>query len=264
VTGTGRGGLTGPLLAAARFELATLRHSPGDLMALLNAPLFTVMFLAITRHAGRDDLAGYAVLAPAVITVWSMGLLVSGELIDTERANGTLEAMVATPTPLPVVVFGRVAVVTAVSLLSVGESWLVARLGFGVSVPVRHPAAGAATLLCMAVAMAGTATAMAGTFVLARSARTFQNSLSYPFYVLGGALVPVALLPGWLQPVSRAVFLSWATDLLRDCLAAPAVPHLLPRLAAVLGLGAAGYLAGFAMLARILDRVRRTGTLAHA
>jgi ABC-2 type transport system permease protein len=250
--------------AAARFELATLRRSPEDLMALLNVPLFTAMFLAITRHAHRDDLAGYAVLAPAVIAVWAMGLLVSGELIDLERWNGTLEAMVATPTPLSVVILGRVAVVTAISLLSIVESWLVARVGFGIAVGVPHPAVFAAALLCTGVAMAGTATAMAGTFVLARSARTFQNSLSYPFYVLGGALVPVHLLPGWLQPVCRLVFLSWATDLLRDALAGPAVEHVLPRLAAVLALGAAGYLAGFAVLGRILHRVRATGTLGHA
>jgi ABC-2 type transport system permease protein len=250
--------------AAARFELATLRRSPDDLLALVNVPLFTAMFLAITRHAGRDDLVGYAVLAPAVIAVWSMGLLVSGELIDRERANGTLEALVATPAPLPVVVLGRVAVVTAISLLSTVESWLVARFGFGIVVGVPHPAVFAAALLCTGLAMAGTATAMSGTFVLARSARTFQNSLSYPFYVLGGVFVPVDLLPGWLQPVCRLVFLSWATDLLRDSLDPAAVGHLLPRLAAVLGLGAVSYLAGFAILDRILRRVRGTGTLAHA
>lgn len=252
------------LAAACRFQLAVLRRSPGDLIALVNAPLFTVMFLAITRHAGRGDLAAYAVLAPAVITVWAMGLLVSGEVIASERANGTLEALVTTPAPLPVVVFARVVTLTAVSLLSVVESWAVARVGFGVTVDVAHPGVFAATLLCTGVAMAGTATAMSATFVLTRSARTFQNSLSYPFYVLGGALVPVALLPDWLRPLSRVVFLSWASDLMRDALAAPPVAHVLPRLGAVLGLGLAGYLGGFTMMARILRRVRREGTLTHA
>lgn len=251
-------------VAAGRFELATLRSSPADLMVLLTLPLYTVMFLAITRHAGRADLASYAVLAPAVIAVWSMGLFVSGELIDSERWYGTLEALVATPAPLPVVILGRVATVTAVSLLSVVESWLVARLGFGVAVGVPHPAVFVASLACTGLAMAGTATAMSATFVLARSARTFQNSLSYPFYVLGGALVPVHLLPGWLRPLCRVVFLSWSTDLMRDSLTAPPVGQVAARLAAVLGLGLAGYLAGFAMLDRILRRVRAAGTLGHA
>jgi ABC-2 type transport system permease protein len=95
-------------------------------------------------------------------------------------------------------------------------------------------------------------------------ARAFQNSLNYPFYVLGGVMVPVSFLPGWLEPVSRAVFLSWSADLLRDALAPPAIPYLLPRLAAVLGLGLAGYATGVWLLHRAVDRLRKTGSLSHA
>lgn len=258
------GGTLRLLAAVARFQLAVIRTSPGNMMALVNAPLFTLMLVAVVRHAGRDDLTGYAVLAPAVITVWAMGLLVSGEVIATERENGTLEALVATPAPLMLVVFGRVGTITTISLVSVVESWLVARLGFGVAVGVPHAGIFVVALLCTGLAMAGTATAMSATFVLARSARTFQNSLSYPFYVLGGALVPVALLPDWLRPLCRVVFLSWSTDLMRDALSAAPVTHPLPRLGAVLALGLAGYLGGFLLLARILRRVRATGTLSHA
>ena len=53
---------------------------------------------------------------------------------------------------------------------------------------------------------------MATVFVLARTAMLFTNALGYPFYILGGVLVPVAFLPGWLRPVSRLVFLSWSSD----------------------------------------------------
>lgn len=251
----------GVLLAAVRFELLVLRRSPNDLMPLINTPLFTVIFLAITRHAGREDLAPYAVLAPAVIGVWLMALLVSGEIIATERSNATLEALVATPARLPVLVLGRVATVTAVSLLSLVESWLVARIGFGVSVTVHHSALFALTLLVTAASMAATATAMVAVFVLTRSARTFQNALSYPFYLLGGAFVPVGLLPEWLRPLTRLVFLSWASDLLRDTLAEEPVGHALARLAMVLVLGAAALAGGLWFLDRILNRVRARGTL---
>ena len=40
-----------------------------------------------------------------------------------------------------------------------------------------------------------------------RNATTFSNSASYPFYVLGGILVPVSVLPHWIQPLSSIVFL---------------------------------------------------------
>ena len=100
------------------------------------------------------------------------------------------------------VVLGRIFVVTVVSLIGVLEALLVARLLFGVVLQVPHPAQFAGVVVLAVLAMAGTALVMAAVFVAARSARTFQNTISYPLYLLGGAFVPVALLPGWMHPVA--------------------------------------------------------------
>ncbi|QSB15007.1 ABC transporter permease [Natronosporangium hydrolyticum] len=252
------------LVAGFRFQLAVLRRAFGDLVALVTAPLMTLVFLAITRHAGRDDLAPYAVLAPALIVLWTVSLIVAGELITRERENASLEALIATPVSFASVITGRIAAVVLLSLVGFAESWLAAWLTFGVVVPVHHPVAFVATLLVTAAAMAGTASVMSALFVLARSARAFQNSLNYPFYVLGGVMVPVSFLPGWVEPVSRAVFLSWSADLLRDAMTPAAVPQLLPRLAMVLALGLAGYGLGLVLLRGAVNRLRRTGSLSYA
>ncbi|MCC8251535.1 ABC transporter permease [Saccharothrix luteola] len=248
---------------AVWFQALMLRRL-ADLTALVNAPMFTLALLAIMTNAGRLDLAPYAVIGSTVIAVWSMAMLVSGDIIDSERENGTLEALIGTPAPLAVVVLGRTATVTAISMLSLLESLFVAQLAFGVVVDVKHIGVLVATLAATVVAMTGTATAMAGVFVLARSARTFQNSLSYPFYLLSGAVVPAPLLPLWLQPVTKVVFLSWSTDLIRDCLKESPVPDAAGRLAMVLLLGLVGYVGGVWMLARILHRVRTTGQVSYA
>ncbi|MDX8050903.1 ABC transporter permease [Lentzea sp. BCCO 10_0798] len=250
-------------LSAAWFQLLMLR-GPADLAALFNTPLFTLALLAIMQHAGRADLAPYAVVGSTVIAVWSMAMLVSGDIIDSDRANGTLEAVIGTPAPLTVVVLGRTATVTVVSMVALLESVAVAWLAFDVVVAPEHVGVLLATLAVTVVAMVGTATAMAGVFVLARSARTFQNALSYPFYLLSGAVVPTDLLPAWLQPVSRVVFLSWSTDLVRDSLRAAPVPDVAARLAVVLALGLLGYLGGTWMLATVLRRVRTTGAVGFA
>jgi ABC-2 type transport system permease protein len=252
------------LLAGFVFEVRVLRRSFGEMIALVTAPMMTLVFLAITRHAGREDLAPYAVVAPALIVLWAVALLIAGEIISRERENGSLEALVATPASLPAMVTGRIAAVTLLSLFGFVESWLAAWLVFRVSVPVWHPVVFGAALVVTALAMAGTASMMSALFVLARSARAFQNSLNYPFYVLGGVMVPVSFLPGWLEPLSRVVFLSWSADLLRDALAPADVPHLLPRLSAVLGLGLAGYATGLWLLRRAVDRLRKTGSLHYA
>lgn len=248
------------------FRLAAqlLRRSFWQLNMLVSAPLFTLIFLAITRHAGRPDLASYAVLAPALIVLWRVALVIAGEIIDRDRANGALELLVAAPARFAGVVTGQIGAVVLLGLAGFGESWLAAWLGFGVLVPIRHPAAFLATLVATALAMAGTASMMSALFVLTRSARAFTNSLSYPFYILGGVMVPVSFLPGWLEPVSRVVFLSWSSDLLRDALSPRGVPDLLPRLGVVLLLGLAGYAAGLALQRRAVDRLRRTGAVGHA
>jgi ABC-2 type transport system permease protein len=251
------------VLAAARLQAALLRRTPGDLLPLVTAPFFTLAFLAVTHNAGRTDLTGYAVLSPAVLAILGMAVLSSGEVIAVDRGAGTLELELATPTPLALTVFGRIALITVISLAAVAESWLVAWLSFGVRVPVHHPTLFVVTMLAVAVGTAGLATALSAVFVLTRSARTFQNSLTFPLYLLGGALVPVSLLPGWLHPICRLLYLSWATDLLRDTLADGQVAHTASRLAAVVGLGGAAWATGSVLLARLVDRARASGTVGH-
>ncbi|PGH41752.1 ABC-2 type transport system permease protein [Micromonospora sediminicola] len=248
---------------AVRLQLAVLRTSPGDLLALTTVPLLTAIFLAITRHAGRGDLAGYAVLAPAVMAILATAITTSGEIIEIDRRSGVLELLLASPTALAMVVSARVTTVTAVSLLAVGESWLVA-LALGTKVPIAHPLIFLATLSVTAMAMSGTAAVMAALFVLSRSARAYQNSLTYPLYLLGGALVPVALLPGWLRPLALPNFLAWATDLLRDSLDPDPVRTAPARLAVVLTLGVTGYAVGHLLVRRVAERLRRTGSAGWA
>jgi ABC-2 type transport system permease protein len=175
-----------------------------------------------------------------------------------------LEAVIATPAPFALVMLARIGTISAFGLVGFAESWLVARIVFGVTVPIPHPEVLLPTLACAAFACTGTALVFSALFSLRESARVFQNSISYPFYLLGGILVPVSYLPWWLQPASRVIFLSWTADLLRDSLqTAPpvAVPQ---RLAIVLLLGFAGLLVGWFLLHRIVDRLRHDGTIGLA
>ncbi|WP_289019128.1 ABC transporter permease [uncultured Ornithinimicrobium sp.] len=251
-------------VAGWRMQLQSMRNNPDWFLALILAPLQTVVFVTIFQHAGRDDLTSYGVLAPALIALWGLSLQTSGELITRERENGSLEGLLAAPGRFDLLMLGRTSVVTGLSLMAFVECWLVGWLLTGDLLAVAHPALFTAVVVATAAAMTGWAGVMASVFVLARSARTFQNSLSYPFYVLGGVLVPVALLPEWLQPLTRLVFLSWSSDLFRDSLAAQPVEDPLPRLVAIVVLGAAGFLLSHQLLHRALRRARTTGSLAHA
>jgi ABC-2 type transport system permease protein len=248
-------------LAGARAQLRFMTAYPDSLIPFFTAPLFTIVFMLVFKHAGRQDLTAYAAIAPVFIALWWLALFNSGWTITIERWNGTLEMLVASPSSFGAVVFGKIAATTAVGTVSFFEAWLVARLVFGTAVSIHHWGAFLLTVLATLGAMAGTAVGMAALFVLARNAVTFSNSASYPFYVLGGILVPVSLLPHWVRPLSDVVFLSWSADLLRATLRPAPIHRLWPHLGMVALLGACGYAVGLAALRVILVRVRKSGEL---
>lgn len=255
--------MTGLFLAGARLQALMLRRSPADLMALLITPMFTLTFVAIIVHAGRRDLVAYAVLGPTVIAIWSMALNVSGSVIESDRYEGMLEPTLATPAQLAPLTSGRILTSTLVSLLALPESMLIVRYVLGIPLQIRHIPLLAITMLATAVATAATSTALSVLFFIARSARIFQNSISYPFYILSGAVVPIDLLPGWLHPLTKLVFLSWAIGLMRSSLTeAPAV-HPVYSLVVLTALGALAYCLGLCLMACALRRMRNEGTVGH-
>ena len=247
-------------LAGARIQLTFFRAYPDALIPFFTAPMFSVIFQLIFHHAGRPDLTGYAAIAPVFIALWWMALFNSGWTITIERWNGTIELLVAAPSSFAAVIFGRITATTLAGVVSFGETWVIARL-FGTEVTIDHAWEFAATIVVTLAAMAGTAVAMASLFVLARNAVTFSNSASFPFYVLGGILVPVSLLPHWIRPVSSIVFLSWSADLLRAGLRPSPIHDFAFRLGMVALLGACGLAVGTYAMRVILTRVRGTGEL---
>lgn len=249
------------LRGAARLQFQIVKADRGYLNEILANPFFAIIFLGIIRAAGRRDLTAYALVAPVLITLWGMALEISGDIVDSDRGAGVLEGVVATPVGFPTVVSGRVLAVTLLSGIGVVETWLVARVGFGVDIVVHHPWALVATLVVTTLAAAGTAVIMAGVFVLARTAKTFQNSMNYPIFLLAGVIVPLSYLPGWLRPFGRMLFLSWSAELFRESLSPAPVVDLVPRLAVILALGAVGLLIGRVVLNLVLTRVRVLGTL---
>jgi ABC-2 type transport system permease protein len=248
-------------LAGCRIQLQFMTAYPDSLIPFFTAPLFTVIFTMVFKNAGRADLTAYAAIAPVFIALWWLALFNSGWTITIERWNGTLEMLVAAPSSFGAVIFGRIATTTIVGVVSFFEAWLVARVIFGTAVRIEHLGVFLLTVVVTLLAMAGTAVGMAAVFVLARNAVTFSNSASYPFYVLGGILVPVSVLPHWVRPLSWFVFLSWSGDLLRASLRAAPVHELWFHVGMVALLGACGYAIGLAALRVILVRVRDKGEL---
>ena len=250
------------LAAGARLELRIIRAHPDTLIPLFTAPLFTIIFLAIVRNGGRHDLQPDALMAPVLMTLWWFALFQGGSLINNDRWQGVLEWVLAAPTSFASVILGRIAAIMAFGLIGFFEVWGVSELVFGVGIPFQHPLALGLTLVATMFAMSGTAVVFAALFVMTRNAYTFINSASFPFYVLGGVFAPIAILPGWIQPFSSAIFMSWSADLLRASLKPAPIGNFWPRLAMVVLLGIVSFAIGRAVLQVVMRRMRVSGDLA--
>ena len=247
------------------IELRIVRAAPDALIPLVTAPLFALIFLSVVRESGRPDLQADALMAPVLMTLWWIALQNAGNMITGDRWQALLEPLLATPASLASVLLGRIVALTCLGLVSLLEVWAIGALVYGVAIPFgHHPVPFGLTLLFTALATAGVSVAFAAVFVLTRNAYTFTNSLSYPLYLLGGVLVPVALLPGWLQPVSSVIFMSWSADLLRASLKEPPIDDFWQRLGMVVLLGAISFLIGRALLFHVMHRMRAKGELSAA
>ncbi len=180
--------------------------------------VFTILFQPIMiallglwmlkdRGAGG---AIFVVVGSGLTGLWSSLLFISGNSINIERWIGTLESLVAIPTPFEVVVFGKNLANVLQSLLSMVLGYLVAVLVFGYSLSIQQPWMFAASLVLTVLAFVCFGLALAPVFVMNPGVQAWQNGLEFPVYVLCGFLFPIALLPGWTNPVSYMLPPYWA------------------------------------------------------
>jgi ABC-2 type transport system permease protein len=252
------------LTAAFRMQLALAWRTPNYWMTQATAPIQVVLFLSVLDAFDRPDLLAYGLLAPALMTMWGTAVWTGGSVIRNDRFGGVIELHVASPTSYWWVVVARVAAVVLLSLLVVPIALLTAWVTYGVTIEVQHPWLLGAVILVIGAAIVATATVLSAFTILSRAAITFQNSASYPILLLGGVFVPLALLPQWVQPFGRLVFLSWGSDALRTAILDRDAGGIGTELAMVVLLGGLTLAGGYRLVRLILRRVRISGEISVA
>jgi ABC-2 type transport system permease protein len=190
--------------AVARHQAALLARSPGPLISYTVLPilLMTVIQPMLRLVHGGPPAQGTVQAAAGMAVMFSLFALklVAANLLD-ERLWRTWDRLRASPARLIEVMAGKVAPMLCALLVQQGVLFLFAALVFGL-----RPAGGwlalvlAALAWCSCVLLLGSAAA-----TLARS--TAQLSAGGDIAavlntILGGALVPVALLPAWIRAAS--------------------------------------------------------------
>jgi ABC-2 type transport system permease protein len=191
----------------------TLRHQMNDgfiLFAVLIQPLIIAVLALFMLKDTAVNAAMFVVVGSGLTGLWSSLLFISGNSINAERWQGTLESLVGAPTPFDVIVFGKNLANVAQSLLSMIVAYLLAALFFGYSLHMDQPLLFFVSLFLSVFAFISFGLVIAPIFVMYREVQQWQNAMEYPVYILAGFLFPVLLLPGWTMPISYILPPYWA------------------------------------------------------
>ncbi|MFE6050012.1 ABC transporter permease [Kitasatospora sp. NPDC056446] len=250
------------MLTCARTQGVIMARSPGLLATLAVIPLYSLVFFHFLQRHHREDLATGVALTAFTMSLWAHAVFVAAEVVDDDRADGTLELSLLTPGRYLASLIIRISTTTALALPALFEVVLIGRGVFGLDVTLRSPATALLVVLLLIAGCASAALVVSGLMIKVRGARTLQNSLTYPFYLLGGLILPVSQLPDGFRQSAKVFFLSWGADLLRDAAAGP-VPHPGQRLGVLGALVLLQTLTGVLLLRGVLASVRSGKAVLH-
>ncbi|MET8956376.1 ABC transporter permease [Streptomyces sp. NPDC004393] len=244
--------------AMCAVELQKLRHDRTELYTRAIQPALWLLIFGETftriKAIPTGDIPYLDYLAPGIIAQSAMFIAIFyGIMIIWERDAGILTKLLVTPTPRAALITGKafaagvkaliqaLVVVVIAALLGVAMTWNPLRL-LGVAVAV---VLGSAFFSCLSMTIAG--------IVLTRDRLMgIGQAITMPLFFGSNALYPVAVMPGWLQAISKINPLSYQVDALRGLLLG--TPSQLPLDFGVLAVAAA---LGVTSASSLLPRLAR-------
>jgi ABC-2 type transport system permease protein len=184
--------------------------------AYLNWLVFPTIFTAVglfvlSRPGASTTHLAYGVLGGGLIGYWGVAYLDGGNGIQDERWNGTLEQIFAVPTPLWVIILGKVLGSLSFGILSFLPTVAFAYFGFHALLPDVDAARLAVSMGVLSFSFLAIALTLTPLFALWRWAFSMLNGFELGVYVLCGFMFPVAILAPWAQGIAAVLAPTWAT-----------------------------------------------------
>jgi ABC-2 type transport system permease protein len=198
------------ILVVAEMNLRQQMTDSFVVFTVLLQPIIIALLGLWMLQGKGTDAAMFVVVGSGLTGLWSSLLFISGNSINIERWIGTLESLVAIPTPFEVVVFGKNLANVVQSLLSMVLGYFIASFAFGYSLHIQQPLPFLVSVVFAVIAFISFGLIIAPIFVMNPGVQGWQNAMEFPVYVLCGFLFPIALLPGWTTPISYLLPPYWA------------------------------------------------------
>src|SRR4249919_2499408 len=192
-----------------------MRSSFDGLLSVL-WPLFfaTIAFLMFRAGAGGESLV-FASFGAAVMGIWSSTSTSAGSAMQRERWHGTLELLVAAPSPFSLVMLPMTIAMSFLGIYSMAATLFWGRVVFGIHVHVEHWG-----LFCLSVAVTVVSIGLVGflmavAFVRYRASWALGNLFEYPVWLICGFLVTLDHFPGWVEKIAWLLPPYWGMNAIR-------------------------------------------------
>jgi ABC-2 type transport system permease protein len=229
------------------------------LTSVLQPAIFATIAFLMFRSGGSETTLLYVSLGSGMMGIWSSTLFGSGGAIQWQRWQGTLEYLIAVPPAFVLIILPLTLATSTIGLYSLTATLLWGRVFFGVPFDLEHPLLFAVAIPATVVGLGLLGLVMAASFILWRSgANALSNLLEYPVWLATGLLVPLALLPSWVEPISWFLAPTWGVRAIRESALGgdPLVPTLM-----CIALAAAYLVLGTILLGHFERLARERATL---
>lgn len=205
----------------------------------------------------------------AVVGVAFAGLLGMFEeglasVVRSAQLSGTLEALLVTPVPVPVILFGSSLYSLLFQVSRTALHLAVALAFFGLALG-RINAAGVLTVGILTVICFLSVGVLSASFILVyKTGNPFSWILGTVSGLLGGVVFPVALLPPWIRWVSSLLPVTYALDGMRkSLLASSSFAEILPDVAALAAFSALLVPLSLVAFRWAVRKAKKDGSLSH-
>jgi ABC-2 type transport system permease protein len=242
------------------LQFKILLFSPFEgFLAVVFPLMFATAALLVYRVNGDPEAMLYAGIGAAAMGIWTSQTVSATTLVQRERRAGTLELVVAAPTPFSQVLLPITCAMATIGLYSVIATILWDWWLFDIALHIENWPVFVLSILMATVTIALFGFLLSVTAVRYRTSWALGAALEYPGWLLCGFVVPLDLLPAALRPISWALAPTWAVEGMRAAAAGESAWRDLAICGAV-GVAYAA-LAGW-LGVRLINAARRDATLA--
>ena len=192
-------------------------RNPFFLWILVCTPLiYSTMAYFLFRGGTDDPTLVAAAVGTGMMGIWSLTTTAAASALQFRRRIGMLELLVAAPVPFWAILAPITIAISALGIYALAASLLYSWLLFGVPLEVEDwPAFGVAVPAAI-LAMGMLGFMLGAAFVRFRAAWAVGNLFEFPVWTICGLLIPIAVLPVWVEPLSWVFAPTWGMNALRD------------------------------------------------